>query len=153
MQRMRAVTGLASSLLLLASCVVEVPQEAADGGGGAGAGPGAEHACADGADDDGDGAVDCADPDCADADPCQPPRERCDGEADLDGDGDAGCADADCDLAPCDAAGRVCEGGACTCPSGLDHELDCGDRLDGDCDGLDDCEDPDCSEGCGQGRP
>ncbi len=55
--------------------------------------------CDDGADNDGDGDIDCADSDCA-ADPvCAPPPpdpEVCDDGADNDGDGDIDCDDSDC---------------------------------------------------------
>ena len=53
--------------------------------------------CNNGVDDDGDGAVDCADPDCA-ADPActGTPVENCSNGVDDDGDGAVDCADTDC---------------------------------------------------------
>jgi hypothetical protein len=85
-----------------------------------------EGVCDDGLDDDGDGATDCADDDCA-ADaacalPPPPPAEVCDDGADNDGDGDTDCADTDCtgdvacDPAPtCSETGAVCSTGSDCC--------------------------------------
>jgi hypothetical protein len=57
--------------------------------------------CQGGGDDDGDGLVDCADPDCAAVPPCVPAAaEVCDDGADNDGDGAFDCADADCAADP-----------------------------------------------------
>jgi hypothetical protein len=63
--------------------------------------PSSETICTGGADEDQDGLVDCADPDCATAPACVP-DEICDdaGEADEDLDGLANCADPDCAGAP-----------------------------------------------------
>jgi hypothetical protein len=77
--------------------------------------PMAETVCDDGADDDGDGLVDCDDDDCADDLACQPAARymapmaetACDDGADDDGDGLVDCDDDDCadDLA-CQPAAR-----------------------------------------------
>jgi len=65
--------------------------------------------CANGLDDDGDGAVDCDDPDCAGGYPCVsvppygmpfPYESDCANGLDDDGDGNADCADQDCLEAP-----------------------------------------------------
>src|SRR5689334_4840234 len=50
-------------------------------------------------DDDGDGATDCADSDCA-ADPSCNPEMMCNDTVDNDGDGATDCADSDCATAP-----------------------------------------------------
>jgi len=56
--------------------------------------------CGNGVDDDGDGDIDCGDPDCA-ADPaCAGQPELCDNGMDDDGDGAADCGDPDCAAAP-----------------------------------------------------
>ncbi len=53
--------------------------------------------CENGADDDGDGLVDCADPDCAGVGPCDFGAEaRCTDGLDNDTDGQTDCADGDC---------------------------------------------------------
>ena len=57
--------------------------------------------CANGSDDDGDGRVDCDDPDCVKNpfhDVCDKPRSenRCADGVDGDGDGLVGCEDLDC---------------------------------------------------------
>lgn len=44
----------------------------------------------------------------------------------------------------CGPHGQVCRSGTCVCPGGPPPEGNCTDRLDGDCDGLADCEDGDC---------
>jgi hypothetical protein len=57
--------------------------------------PGAE-LCGDGIDNDGDGLIDCEDPDC-DSDPfCAPRPEQCNNGQDDDGDGLIDCEDPDC---------------------------------------------------------
>jgi hypothetical protein len=64
-----------------------------------------ETVCGDRLDDDGDGLVDCADPDCEGQAPCVPAAEICDDFLDNDGDGEVDCADADClDAVVCQAA-------------------------------------------------
>jgi len=83
-------------------------------------------------DDDGDGAVDCADPDCAAHPDCAPTQEHCSNQVDDDGDGAADCADPDCathpDCAPGQPPGEVCNNG-----------------MDDDGDGAVDCADSDCA--------
>lgn len=93
-----------------------------------------EESCGNGADDDGDGFVDCADQDCfADA-VCG--EAVCDDQIDDDGDGLVDCDDPDCDAA-CTAPD--CEG---DCPE------DCTNGVDDDRDFLVDCADPDCDATC-----
>ncbi|MCB9529296.1 MAG: hypothetical protein H6701_13095 [Myxococcales bacterium] len=119
--------------------------------------------CEDAVDNDGDGRVDCADPDCAAECPVVSERGLCGGGVDDDGDGLVDCADPDCaDDALCLPA---VEG---DCDDGLDADRDgdvdcadedcaddpacrvaaeanCGDGRDDDGDGLVDCRDPDCA--------
>ncbi|MDQ3036057.1 MAG: MopE-related protein, partial [Myxococcota bacterium] len=98
-----------------------------------------EQACGDGADDDCDGRIDCADYECGcDAGACTPSGtedvlERCSNGLDDDCDG----------LVDCD------EGGVCIFAEGPDG---CDNGLDDDCDGLVDCMDPTCcsSPSCDQ---
>jgi cysteine-rich repeat protein len=96
---------------------------------------GAEMDCGNGLDDDGDGVVDCTDPDCW-ADPA--------------------CGAATCGNGVVDAGeecddGNAVNGDGCdvTCMLETNGEL-CSDRLDNDGDGLVDCADPDCASypGC-----
>ena len=86
--------------------------------------------CMDGLDDDGDGPIDCADPDClvGPTPPCEVPEATCDDMIDNDGDGATDCADADCNGV-----------GTCEMP-----EATCDDALDNDADGDVDCDDADC---------
>ena len=124
--------------------------------------------CGDNLDDDGDGAVDCADGDCASHRAC---RERsCSDGLDNDGDGAVDCKDSECidqpacdredlredcsdgvdndgdGITDCDDA-RCCEDPACAVGvrSHCIVEL-CGNGLDDDSDGLIDCDDDECSE-------
>ncbi|MHC4838714.1 MAG: S8 family serine peptidase, partial [Planctomycetota bacterium] len=61
--------------------------------------------CRNGVDDDGDGLVDCDDPDCADDTACPPSTEDCTNGVDDDGDGLVDCEDPDCGKDPaCGAA-------------------------------------------------
>jgi hypothetical protein len=133
--------------------------------------------CGDGVDDDGDGATDCADPDCAGDPACgpRPPEADCDDGADDDGDGATDCADPDCAGDPAcgprppeadcddgadddgdgatDCADPDCAGDpACGPPS---SEADCDDGADDDGDGATDCADPDCAgdPACGPVEP
>jgi hypothetical protein len=78
--------------------------------------------CTDGVDNDGDGRVDCDDPDCAEG--CQ---EICTDGVDNDGDGRVDCDDPDC--------AEGCQ------------EI-CNDDVDNDRDGRVDCDDPDCKGKC-----
>ena len=89
--------------------------------------------CANGVDDDGDGAVDCDDVDCINDPNCiAPPVElQCNDGIDNDGDGLTDCADADCAADP-----------NCQNPT---EELDCANGIDDDADGDIDCEDSDCT--------
>jgi hypothetical protein len=106
-----------------------------------------ETLCADGLDDDCDGLVDCADPDC-DADTCGPHGLVCGASAcmcpggttettcgdggDNDCDGALDCDDASCGGRSCGVNGRICIGGSCQCPGS--SESCNGD--DDDCDGV-----------------
>jgi hypothetical protein len=58
--------------------------------------PTPEIVCEDGVDNDGDGAADCGDADCAGDLACLAAQEVCNNGADDDGDGTADCADPDC---------------------------------------------------------
>ncbi len=127
----------------------------------------AETACDDGIDNDCNGPADCADS------ACQTGSEAsCDDGVDNDCDGFTDCADTvDCDLAPACAqnctlgeqgdpcvddlnccsnkcrgngAKRSCKGDF-TCTPTEDPEKTCTGGFDEDCDGLTDCDDPDCS--------
>jgi hypothetical protein len=89
----------------------------------------AEENCADGQDEDDDGAIDCLDPDC-DGDPsCDAELEVCDNGIDDDGDLAADCQDDDCGLA-----------------ANCLFELNCADGQDDDGDGAIDCADAECAE-------
>jgi MYXO-CTERM domain-containing protein len=71
--------------------------------------------CDSGADDDGDGDVDCADPDCDDDPLCAGDPEICDNGVDDNGDGQVDCEDPDCATAtPCVTEPDLSEGG-CGC--------------------------------------
>ncbi|MDY0002813.1 MAG: hypothetical protein RBU30_16060 [Polyangia bacterium] len=117
--------------------------------------------CANGMDDDGDGLIDCADPDCAQNPACLP-ETLCNDGLDNDGDGDMDCADSDC------ASQSYCETIEVTCDDEFDNdgdglvdcadsdcvgtsdctaipETNCNDGLDNDSDGLADCADSDCA--------
>ncbi len=90
---------------------------------------GASEDCDNTFDEDGDGAIDCADPDCLGDPACGPVPEVCDNGADDDGDGFVDCLDSDCAAAPnCQPVPEVCDNGA-----------------DDDGDGLADCDDVDCA--------
>jgi cysteine-rich repeat protein/Cys-rich repeat protein len=94
-----------------------------------GTGTGFETYCADQADDDFDGLVDCEDPDCTYAEACTV-AEICQNGADDDMDGYLDCEDTDC-------------------PSCPPTETWCGNLVDDDLDGQLDCDDPDCASECG----
>jgi hypothetical protein len=114
-----------------------------------------EVACTDGWDDDCDGLVDCADPDCAGDAACEAVEATCTDGRDNDGDGLADCADPDC------AGDAACEAVETRCFDGLDNDGDahadcadpdclgveaetCDDGRDNDCDGHVDCDDDAC---------
>ncbi|MBU1536396.1 hypothetical protein KKF84_13805 [Myxococcota bacterium] len=81
-------------------------------------------------DDNGDGLVDCEDPQCATLPECQPAEVLCGNNLDDDGDGLVDCEDPDCDeAADCVISGEICENG-----------------IDDDKDGSIDCDDEDCME-------
>ena len=128
-----------------------------------------ESDCGNRIDDDGDGLVDCLDPDCK-ADPaCVVAAENCGNRIDDDGDGLIDCADPDC------TNHRLClPMGPEICDNGLDDDGDgLADCRDGDCrrapacnrrevcdngvddngNGLVDCADPDCVGQPGCERP
>ncbi|MDA3864532.1 MAG: hypothetical protein PF689_11765 [Deltaproteobacteria bacterium] len=111
-------------------------------------------------DDNGNGLVDCDDPDCEQSSSCQTPDEICDNEIDDDGDELIDCDDPDCDqFAPCQFPDEICD-------NGLDDDDDtytdckdqdcfqkehcltgeeiCNNNYDDDQDELVDCVDPDC---------
>jgi hypothetical protein len=100
--------------------------------------------CADGLDNDGDLAIDCADLDCAAAScgagcTCTAGKKAetlCSNNLDDDGDGATDCQDSDC-------AGASC-GTGCTCTNLLKRETLCGDGADNDGDTKIDCADSDC---------
>jgi len=117
--------------------------------------------CTNGVDDDSDGRVDCADPDCASDPACQVPDEICGNGLDDDQDGFADCADSDCASQP------ACQVPAEDCTNGIDDDGDlhadctdadcenhpacetvpqenCNNGLDDDGDGATDCKDADC---------
>ncbi|MDH5493553.1 MAG: MopE-related protein [Myxococcales bacterium] len=105
-------------------------------------------ACQGGGDDDCDGLVDCADPDCAAAlacaSACVPAEtgELCADAIDNDCDGHIDCGDPDCGSTigctpPEPPAG-------CTREFPFIVEARCGDGRDNDCDGSVDCDDSDC---------
>jgi hypothetical protein len=89
-----------------------------------------EEVCDNGADDDGDGSVDCGDSDCSSSAACPtpPPQEDCYNATDDDSDGAADCSDSDCASLP-----------SCAPPS-----EDCTNGIDDDGDGYTDCSDSDC---------
>ena len=87
-----------------------------------------EFICDDGLDNDGDGAVDCADPDCAPFSGCSGSVEvDCSNGVDDDGDNNTDCYDTDCATDP-----------VCITPE------DCSNSVDDDADGTIDCADSDC---------
>ncbi|MEZ4398611.1 MAG: M4 family metallopeptidase [Kofleriaceae bacterium] len=96
----------------------------------AGASPGPETVCDDGVDNDGDGAIDCADSDCAGAPACQGPTTEtvCDDGVDNDGDGAIDCADSDCAGAP------ACQAGTWTTLASSDFEAGWDGFVDGGAD-------------------
>ncbi len=102
-------------------------------GCGGGDSTGTVEVCDNSLDDDGDGATDCDDTDCAAAPECAATVESsCTDGLDDDGDGQTDCDDSDCAADP-----------ACVVPT---EETDCDDGLDDDGDGQTDCDDPDCDD-------
>ncbi len=101
------------------------------------AGGGAAEVCDNGADDDGDNAIDCADSDCAASAACADggTAEVCTNGIDDDGDGFVDCLDSSC-----------AENPACTDGGTLDGAVVevCNDNLDNDGDNAIDCVDSDC---------
>jgi hypothetical protein len=121
--------------------------------------PPAEH-CANGMDDDGDGLIDCVDPDCALNPACGSAKENCSNAIDDDGDGFVDCQDPDCKGAPgCSTKPERCDNffdddgdGLVDCndpdcfaaPECQSNPELCGNGIDDDGDGLVDCQDPQC---------
>jgi hypothetical protein len=111
-------------------CGLTAGSACACSGNGGFAQPAKETSCGDGFDNDCDGLVDCADPDC---------------KATV-----AGAFGQDCATGALVANAKCDYFGTCACPGGQAHETSCGDGLDNDCDGLVDCADPDCTgQSCG----
>ena len=126
--------------------------------------PGTEVTCDDGNDNDCDGLIDGADPDCQVCVPDETPEQSCFDGNDNDCDEQIDCADtADCEgaigalttcgVGACESTGNVtCSGGAQsdTCTPGTpgvegpEGDATCTDGIDNDCDGLTDANDPDC---------
>jgi len=110
--------------------------------------PAGEQNCATGADEDGDGLVDCADPDC-DAQSCGKgcgckggarSEVDCRDGVDNDDNGKKDCDDPACAAVTC--------GAGCVCNGGGKSETSCTDGLDNDGDGRTDCADAeDCLDG------
>ena len=132
--------------------------------GNGGASQSSESTCNDGFDNDCDGLIDCADPQCA-GDPCGANGRICSGVncicpggstesncgdgVDNDCDGQTDCADSNCNGDPCGANGRICISNTCQCPGGS-TESNCSDGVDNDCDGQTDCADSNCNgDPCG----
>ena len=127
--------------------------------------PAQETDCSNLVDDDGDGDIDCFDPDCA-ADPTQcGPESVCDDGFDNDADGAIDCDDPDCNADPALCAPPMENAVPMGCQNGQDDDLDgnidcfdadcaaeppcsaefvCDDGLDNDADGATDCVDSDC---------
>ena len=119
--------------------------------------------CWDGFDNDGDGLVDCADPDCAEIITClENTLIACNDLVDNDGDGLVDCFDPDCfQFNVCAERGDACADGIDNDGDGLidcadsscdgsgpcleDSPFTCVDGRDNDGDGLVDCADPQCA--------
>jgi hypothetical protein len=134
------------------------------GGGGTTPPTPVESICNDGIDNDGDGLIDCDDPDCAGRSYCQILPEICNDGIDNDKNGLIDCADPACfGNSYCDSLPEE------VCDNGIDDDKDglidcddpdcaefpaclevpveiCDDLIDNDGDGLIDCDDPDCAE-------
>ena len=118
--------------------------------------PPPESNCTDGIDDDCDGFVDCADPDCASTTSC--PETACGDGLDNDGDGLIDCDDPDCAnqlCQPSPSTFRCDPTNTCSC-NGVTNpgsETACSDGLDNDCNGRIDCADSNCvGRPCGPGK-
>ncbi len=125
-------------------------------------GGGVAEICDNQQDDDGDGAVDCDDSDCAEDPACAPATEICDNQQDDDGDGAVDCDDSDCAEDPaCAPATEICDNqqdddgdGAVDCddsdcaedPACAPGTEICDNQQDDDGDGAVDCDDSDCAE-------
>ena len=99
--------------------------------------------CSSSLDEDGDGAIDCADSDCVgelgpSGELCEDPESTCDDGYDNDGDGYVDCLDESCD-------------GIDNCEYGT--EVSCTDGIDNDSDGATDCDDSDCADASGCAYP
>ncbi|WP_071901690.1 MopE-related protein [Cystobacter ferrugineus] len=111
-----------------------------------------QQTCTEGSDDDGDGLVGCADPDC-DQKSCGTgcvcksnvaAETTCNDNVDNDKDTKRDCADSDC-------ANQSC-GTGCICKSNVAAETTCNDNVDNDKDSRTDCADSDCAnQSCGTG--
>ncbi len=104
-----------------------------------------ELSCSDGADDDGNGKIDCLDPQCegkfcGNGCACKALAKSevaCADGMDNDGDAQIDCFDTDCENASC--------GSGCACRlAGIKRESNCNDQLDNDGDMMADCADSDC---------
>lgn len=116
-----------------------------------------ETRCADGIDDDCNGAIDCEDEVCENI-PCERPgfacqagecqcrqTEICDNGLSDDCDDAVDCEDDDCFGEICDAAtGLRCNRDTRSCSACEGTGEVCDNGVDDDCDGFADCEDPDC---------
>jgi hypothetical protein len=99
--------------------------------------------CNDKRDNDGDGFIDCADPDCigqfgGDGGICEQPESTCNDGYDNDGDLLTDCADSDCQI-PSRAGADICW--EATCNDGIDNDRSISITLEGDID----CADSDCA--------
>ncbi len=139
MRRLSTLLVLASALALGACSSTDdgagpdgPGDDAGTDGGGTDTGiPGVEQ-CANFIDDDGDGAVDCLDTDCAGHADCGGGAEVCGNTIDDDGDGAIDCDDSDCATDP-------------ACDTTTEPEI-CGNTIDDDGDGATDCDDSDCAD-------
>jgi spore coat protein A len=125
--------------------------------------PGTEVTCDDGEDNDCDGLIDAADPDCQVCQPTEPTEVSCFNGLDDDCDETVDCADGNCDgatgapttcgIGACQSTGNeTCSGGvqSDTCTPGTpgvegpEGDASCSDGIDNDCDGDTDANDADC---------